>query len=130
MNPEIIGLLLLLLNTFRGDNNQPPVSLSPLLNTYAQQRCYQQGAQGFITHNGLIIGVGENLAAGFPTAQSAMEGWISSPGHRDNMLLRHYTDVGLAQCLGRPPYRIYWVQIFGVPRKPLIPQGWMSISKE
>ena len=39
---------------------------------------------------------GENLAAGFETAEVLMDSWLESPGHRDNILSPLYQDCGVA----------------------------------
>ena len=39
---------------------------------------------------------GENLAAGFETAEVMVEGWMESKGHRDNILSPMYADCGIA----------------------------------
>jgi len=38
--------------------------------------------------------VGENLAAGFDSANAVIRAWLASPTHRQNMLDPSYTDVG------------------------------------
>jgi len=54
---------------------------------------------------------GENLAKGYGSAESAMKGWMDSPGHRANILKSEYTTVGVACYLCNGTY--YWVQEFG-----------------
>jgi uncharacterized protein YkwD len=57
---------------------------------------------------------GENLAFNYRTADEAMDGWMASPGHRSNILLSDYTEIGVAlayDSLGQP----YYVQVFGLP---------------
>jgi uncharacterized protein YkwD len=56
-------------------------------------------------------GVAENIAMGYPTADSAMSGWMSSSGHRANILNRSYRRIGVAayQSAGGT---IYWCQQF------------------
>lgn len=39
--------------------------------------------------------VGENLSLGYPDAQAAVEGWLASPGHRENILRPGYTAIGV-----------------------------------
>lgn len=57
---------------------------------------------------------GENIAAGQKTPEQAMEEWLSSPGHKDNILNPDYTDIGISvMCGGK--YGIYWVQVFFTP---------------
>jgi uncharacterized protein YkwD len=39
---------------------------------------------------------GENLALGYPSADSVVDGWMHSPGHRANVLNRNFDEVGVA----------------------------------
>jgi uncharacterized protein YkwD len=39
---------------------------------------------------------GENLAAGFETAEVLVDGWMESKGHRDNILSPLYSECGVA----------------------------------
>lgn len=58
-------------------------------------------------------GAGENLAAGQWSAESAMNAWMNSEGHRANILNGSFTQIGIA-CYYDPdsPYGYYWVQCF------------------
>ncbi len=38
---------------------------------------------------------GENIAAGYPDAIEAVEGWMNSPGHRKNILDKGFTKLGI-----------------------------------
>jgi len=58
--------------------------------------------------------VGENLAAGQPTAADVMRVWMESPSHRENILDPRWMDVGIAVRFGGE-HSIYWVQEFGEP---------------
>ena len=40
--------------------------------------------------------VGENIAAGMGTAEEALEGWLASPGHCENLMEARFTHVGAA----------------------------------
>jgi uncharacterized protein YkwD len=57
--------------------------------------------------------LGENLAAGNPTPESAMASWMRSPGHRANLLRAEYREIGVGVLSGTGEYGIYWVQDFG-----------------
>lgn len=49
--------------------------------------------------------LGENLAWGtgsLGTPRGAVESWMDSPGHRENLLRRSYRDVGIGIVLGVP----------------------------
>lgn len=57
--------------------------------------------------------IGENIAGGQPTAEDVVAGWMSSPGHRANILSENYTEIGVGVSSGPGPYGIYWTQTFG-----------------
>lgn len=56
--------------------------------------------------------IGENIAAGYDSAASACRGWMSSAGHRQNVLNPDYTHIGTGFARGGPFGR-YYVQVFG-----------------
>jgi uncharacterized protein YkwD len=43
---------------------------------------------------------GENLAIDFTQAEDVVAAWMASPSHRDNLLLRDYTETGVAVVTG------------------------------
>lgn len=53
---------------------------------------------------------GENIAAGYDSAESVMEGWMNSDGHRANILGSEYTKVGIGMFIHED--FVYWVQVF------------------
>ncbi len=59
---------------------------------------------------------GENIAAGYPTPEDVMDGWMNSQGHRANILNSNFECIGIA-CVYTPinngGYRYNWVQFFG-----------------
>jgi len=57
---------------------------------------------------------GENIAAGYSTAQAVFEGWKNSPGHYANMVNPNYKviGIGLVQMSGTK-YTWYWTTDFG-----------------
>jgi uncharacterized protein YkwD len=69
----------------------------------------------------------ENLAAGASTAEEVMTGWMSSPGHRTNILNCDLHELGVGYYMQMDdqanvrlengqlggPYRYYWTQDFG-----------------
>lgn len=40
--------------------------------------------------------IGENLAVGYASAERVVDGWMSSPGHRANILQRGFDEIGIA----------------------------------
>lgn len=64
-----------------------PDGLQPF--TWARQRGYR------------FRMIGENLAVGF-RGTSVVDGWMRSPGHRENILQRGFDEVGIAIADGAP----------------------------
>ncbi|GLO65882.1 MULTISPECIES: CAP domain-containing protein [Oceanobacillus] len=54
----------------------------------------------------LYVSAGENIAAQYPDAASAMEGWLNSEGHREALLSDDYNHLGVGV------YRFYYTQNF------------------
>jgi uncharacterized protein YkwD len=61
---------------------------------------------------------GENIAAGYSSAETVVDAWIGSPGHCANLLNPQFTQVGVA-CVagdGGNTYRNYWTMELARPR--------------
>ena len=54
---------------------------------------------------------GENIAAGQTTAESVMQAWMNSPGHKKNILSPTFTHIGVGYAKGGS-YGHYWTQQF------------------
>jgi uncharacterized protein YkwD len=54
---------------------------------------------------------GENISAGYFSAQSAIDGWLASSGHCKNIMNPSVTNVAAAKATGGS-YGIYWTQVF------------------
>ncbi len=55
---------------------------------------------------------GENIARGHDSADRVMAAWMSSEGHRANILRASYTRIGV--CAYEVNGILHWVQLFGV----------------
>ena len=58
---------------------------------------------------------GENIAAGQATPEDVMKSWLSSSGHKANILSPEYTKMGLGYSnsgCGAGKYSYYWAQEF------------------
>lgn len=53
---------------------------------------------------------GENIAAGYSSSQSVMEGWRFSSGHYQNIISSKFKKIGIGVNIINNQY--YWVQIF------------------
>jgi uncharacterized protein YkwD len=59
--------------------------------------------------------VGENIAVGQRDVAEVMQGWMNSPGHRENILRPQFTHLGSGVAIGdfKGQRSIYWTQNFG-----------------
>jgi uncharacterized protein YkwD len=57
---------------------------------------------------------GENIAGKQRAPRDAVTSWMNSPPHKENMLNKNFTEVGLAVAKNANGDR-YWVQVFGAP---------------
>ena len=58
---------------------------------------------------------GENVAEGYPSAAAVVAGWMTSPGHRSNILSAQFTEMGAGVATAKNGRRFY-AQVFGSPR--------------
>jgi uncharacterized protein YkwD len=60
---------------------------------------------------------GENIAYGYPDAQSVMERWLSSAGHCANLMNAKFTEVGVGTGNRKSGGHdtLYWTQDFAAP---------------
>jgi uncharacterized protein YkwD len=54
--------------------------------------------------------LGENIAAGYPTVNAVVDGWVASPGHCANLMNPNFNQFGLACVPGTASsrYNTYW----------------------
>lgn len=57
---------------------------------------------------------GENIAAGYPTAEAVFAGWLKSRGHKANILGEQYSEVGFGLAHDKQR-RAYWCAVFARP---------------
>ncbi|WP_223634768.1 S-layer homology domain-containing protein [Planococcus sp. 4-30] len=57
--------------------------------------------------------VGENLASGYITADETVMAWMESPGHKDNLLLKSYTVIGVGYMEDSDGFP-YWVHMYAI----------------
>jgi len=63
-------------------------------------------------------GVGENIAAGYPTVNAVLDGWMASGGHCANLMNPTFTQFGLVCVRGTASttYNTYWTMDLAKPR--------------
>jgi len=99
------------LNVRRTAAGLPPLREDSRLSQAADDRMRDMEEQGYWNHNdpqgrspfqwlqprGYDFSyAGENLAAGFETAEIMVDGWMESKGHRDNILSPFYNECGVS----------------------------------
>ncbi|MFE9463044.1 sigma-70 family RNA polymerase sigma factor [Streptomyces virginiae] len=124
--PGIAGQVVALVNTERAAGGCGPLREDPQLRAAAQEHSEDMAARNFFDHtnpDGEDPGqrttasgyrwstYGENIARGQQTAQSVMDSWMKSPGHRANILNCSFKDIGVGihRGAGGP----WWTQNFG-----------------
>lgn len=61
--------------------------------------------------------IGENLASGIMTPEDAVNGWVGSPHHCENLMSPRFTQMAVAYAVNPSSNGgIYWTQVFGTPR--------------
>ena len=62
---------------------------------------------------GYVYGrIAENVALGYPTAETVVEGWMNSSGHRRNILDRDVVETGIGIARSSAG-GLYYCQVFG-----------------
>ena len=111
------------------------LTVHPLLAQVAQAKAEDMAKRGYFSHNtpdgdtfyDLITNAGyqfqavaENLAVGLAADEALIAAWMSSPGHRHNLLNEQHTDIGIGIARGR--YKghdtAFVVQLFARPKRP------------
>ncbi len=116
--------ILTLVNEERAAAGCAALSLDGSLTAAATAHSLDMAAQGYFSHTGLdgsqpwdraraagygSSGIGENIAAGYGSAEAVMSGWMNSSGHRANILNCGYRHLGV----GYAAQGNHWTQLFG-----------------
>lgn len=86
---------------------------------YSQPVVVENASRGRHQHQQLARGLcekdayGENIAAGYTSPTSVMQGWMNSAGHRANILNPRWTVMASGYTLSDSSYRYWWAQNFG-----------------
>lgn len=82
-----------------------------LSDSFSHTRPNGSGCFTVLSELGISYGTaGENIAAGYSSSQSVMEGWRSSSGHYQNIISSKFKKIGIVVNIINNQY--YWVQIF------------------
>lgn len=123
----VAARILELVNAERGKVGCSALTLNATLTKAAQAHSQDMAAHQNMSHTGsdgsapgdritsagyAWSSYGENVAYGYSTAEQVMAGWMSSPGHRANILNCAFKEIGVG--LAQPGS--YWTQDFGTAR--------------
>ncbi|MET9570024.1 CAP domain-containing protein [Streptomyces virginiae] len=122
-----VAAVLALVNQERAAAGCQAVTLNAKLTKAAQDHSADMAANSNMSHTGsdgsdpgaritragyAWSTYGENVAYGYSTPEKVMEGWMNSPGHRENILNCSFKEIGIG--LAQPNH--YWTQDFGTAR--------------
>jgi Cysteine-rich secretory protein family len=121
-----------LTNDERADNELQPLRRNPTLDAAAKLKAEHMAKNEYFSHfspsgvspwywfdeSGYVYAhAGENLAIHFTDSDEVVEAWMGSPSHRQNIVDKKYTEIGVATFKGKfEGYdTVYVVQLFGTP---------------
>jgi uncharacterized protein YkwD len=122
-----VARVLALVNSERGKVGCSPLTLNAKLSKAAQDHSADMASHQNMSHTGSDgsdpgqritaagyswSAYGENVAFGYSTPEEVMAGWMSSPGHKRNILDCGFKEIGVG--LAQPGS--YWTQDFGTAR--------------
>ena len=120
--------ILTMTNEARASAGVAPLAMDPALNEVAQAHAVDMAVRDFFSHVNpdgespfdrlVAAGIdfswaGENIAW-YPSAESAVVGWINSPGHYANMVNANFRKIGIGVYKLDPESagNFYYVQVF------------------
>lgn len=108
-----------------------PLRLSPQLYGAAIAHSRDMAARSYLDHVGTDgstpavrvsrtgyrwRAVGENIAAGLPSAREAVDGWLASPPHCANIMDPDFTATAIAYAVdAKSRMGVYWTEVFAAP---------------
>jgi uncharacterized protein YkwD len=134
-------------NAHRAERGLAPLAVSPTLTVAAEWKARHMAQYGYMAHDDPAPPVqrtpfermeacgypaqtlrGENVAAGYDTPASVMQGWLGSPDHRANLERADFAAVGVGVARSAAGTH-YWAQDFGsvadagslLPQAPAFP---------
>ena len=118
-----------MISGYRTNNGLTPVTIDPELMKLAEAQAQAMASRDTLSHDiarsfhDRLKGGGyrahtaaENVGAGYHTLAQAFSGWRDSPSHRDNMLLKGATRMGIAAAYSpKSKYKVFWALILAEP---------------
>lgn len=126
------GVVASLTNENRVENNLPPLRESQVLTQAARLKAVDMATRGYFSHTspgGIepwywfdqagydFVYAGENLAVNFIDSGDVVSAWMNSEKHKENILGKNFTEVGIGVAKGTYQEReaVFVVQFFGTP---------------
>ena len=118
-----------LVNVERSKAGLPALKSNWQLSRVARYKSADMANKGYFAHNSPTYGTpfqmmesfglrfsaaGENIAYGQRTPAEVMKDWMNSPGHRNNILSRSFTEIGVGLAKNKNGV-CYWTQQFMKP---------------
>ena len=111
-----------MISDFRQLHGEGRVTLDATLTRIAHEQAAAMAAKNQLDHDVLgrfnarmsPAGAGraaENIAYGYDSFPKTLNQWINSPGHRQNLLLRNASRVGVASVKSSTNGRTYWAMV-------------------
>lgn len=112
-----------LTNQERSKNGLPALKIDTELSKVAREKSNDMQKNNYFDHNSPTYGspfdmmkqfgisyraAGENIAMGQRSPEEVVKGWMDSPGHRENILSKNFTHIGV----GYAENGNYWTQMF------------------
>ncbi|MCH5298076.1 MAG: secretion protein [Ruminococcus sp.] len=112
-----------LVNDIRVENGLSKLTLNSELSSVARLKSQDMKDKNYFSHTSPTYGspfdmmkqfgisyktAGENIAYGYATPESVVNGWMNSPGHRANILNSSYKEIGVGYVANGH----YWTQMF------------------
>jgi uncharacterized protein YkwD len=118
-----------MISGYRRNNGLPAVTLDPQLMAMAEAQAAVMAKRDKLDHGAGkpfvqrlkasgydAKAAAENISAGYHTLAEAFSGWRDSTPHRENMLLKDATRMGIAAVYTpSSKYKVYWALILAVP---------------
>jgi uncharacterized protein YkwD len=119
-----------LINAYRRKNGAGKLTLQNQLGAAAEHHSQDMANKNYFSHK-LANGdsaeqnierfgytnssyIGENIAAGYETANAVMDAWKSSPDHDRGMRNSNFTEIGIGRAYNKSSkYGWYWTTTFG-----------------
>jgi uncharacterized protein YkwD len=125
------------INAYRQSKGLKPLVATRSLDVASYKHSYDMGVKRYFSHTGsdgsspwtrmaregynYSTTKGENIAAGYASADAVFNAWKASAGHNANMLNPNFKAIGIGQAtVSGSPYGTYWTTDFGgvVDSKP------------